>query len=243
VTDAPYQASRAVADPGRAVLLRLGAWVIDLITYLLVSGLTFLAIAQRQAGVTSFTTSSNFGDLGTSFCSSLRDSRPVNECFQLGDTAWYTTGARTVAHSVVALGWFVGIHVVLQGLTGGSLGKLAAGVRVVQADGRPPGIGRALVRSLFWLVDGFPCCAPLVGLVTLLATGRKQRVGDIVAKTFVVRARDRGQPVGTDGLSSGAPPGAVPPGQGGYGASPWYPAAPPSGPGYPPGGAYPPPRG
>jgi len=36
----------------------------------------------------------------------------------------------------------------------GTVGKLATGVRVVQADGTRPGIGPALVRSVVWIVDG-----------------------------------------------------------------------------------------
>jgi len=197
LTAAAYQPSASPADPGRAVGLRLAAWTIDLILYSLFAIVTFIPLAQRTTGggggSAFFTSDPGFSNFGTSFCTSLRESRPISECFELGGTSWYTTGARSVTHFAAALAWFVGVHVILQGLTGGSLGKLVAGVRVVQADGRPPGIGRALVRSLFWAIDGLPCCAPLVGLITLLATGRKQRVGDMVARTFVVRAGQRGQ--------------------------------------------------
>ena len=206
----------------------MAGWLVDLVLYALVFVLTFLPLAER----TDVELGSS--DFGSEFCDGLGETNALNECFNLNGTAWYTTGGRTAAHIATLLLWFVGVHVVLQGLTGGSLGKLATGVRVVKADGSRPGIGRALVRSLFWVIDGLPCCVPLVGLVTMLATGRKQRVGDLVAGTFVVKARDCGRPVSP----TGAPPTGA--GPGGY-PSPGYPPAvgyPQPPPGYPP--PYPP---
>ena len=218
----------AAADPGRAVGLRLAAWLVDLLLYVLVSFLTFLPLAERAEDPPA-----GFGD---GFCTRLGKTNAFNECFNLNGTAWYTTGGRSLAHMALLLAWFLGIHVLLQGLKGGSLGKLATGVRVVREDGSPPGVGRALVRSLLWVVDGLPCCAPLVGLITMLSTRRKQRVGDLAAKTFVVRATERGLPV-----VSGDQPSPQPPA--GYPQPPGYPPAgyPPA-PGYPPAG-YPPPPG
>ena len=226
-----YYSPTSWADPKRAVALRMVAWVIDLVLYCAFALATFFPLAE-SANTSDFrelTPEPTFGGLDNSFCAQLRESRAFSECVTLGDTSYFTTGGRTIAHSLVALLWFLAVHVVLQGITGGSLGKLASGVRVVQADGSPPGIGRALVRSLFWVVDGIPCCAPLVGLITMLATSRKQRVGDLVAKTFVVRSDQRGRPV--------APEGGPPQGLGGPPGSSWDPAAS----GYPPSGGYPPP--
>jgi len=102
--------------------------------------------------------------------------------------------------------WGLGflLLVVLQGLTGWTIGKLLTGIRVVRDDGRPPGIGKALVRWLLWVVDGQPCGVPLVGFITGLTTTGHRRVGDMVAKTFVVRASAAGTPVSVPGLS--APP-------------------------------------
>ncbi len=229
------------AEPRRAIALRMVAWVIDLVLYIAFALATFFPLAE-STDTTGFsgglTSQPDFGSsFDDSFCTQLRAGRALSECIELGDTAWYTTGGRTLAHSALALGWFLGVHVVLQGLTGGSLGKLASGIRVVQGDGSRPGMGRALVRSLFWVVDGIPCCMPLVGLITMLATGRKQRVGDIVAKTFVVRADQRGRPVAPEG---GAPAGGSDYYQrpGGYPPTPGYP--PPPAPGYPPSPGWPP---
>jgi uncharacterized RDD family membrane protein YckC len=82
------------------------------------------------------------------------------------------------------------VFVVLPGLRGTSPGKAATKLRVVRADGAPPGIGRALIRWLLWIViDSFPYFIPgLVGFVVALNSRGNQRVGDMAANTWVVRA-------------------------------------------------------
>ncbi len=110
MTNPAYASYGSGADPGRAIGRRTGAWVIDLILYCLVAIITFFPLAQRTEPLGGFTGAS-------SFCTELRESRSVSECIELGDTAWYTTGARSAAHFGVALAWFLGTHVILQGLT------------------------------------------------------------------------------------------------------------------------------
>jgi uncharacterized RDD family membrane protein YckC len=110
------------------------------------------------------------------------------------------------------VGWIgptVLLHVLLQGLTGWTVGKLVTGIRTVREDGGRPGIGRAFVRWVLWLVDGLPFLA-LVGFITALTTNGHRRVGDMVAKTFVVRASAAGRPVLVGGVT--APPAPPPPG-------------------------------
>jgi hypothetical protein len=54
------------------------------------------------------------------------------------------------------------------------------------------------VRWLLWIVDGFPYVIPnLVGFITALTSARNQRVGDMVAGTFVIDAAVASQPVPT----------------------------------------------
>jgi uncharacterized RDD family membrane protein YckC len=114
----------------------------------------------------------------------------------------------------------LGIYVIAPGLTGRSPGKAATGIRVVNAEGQPPGIGRALVRWLLWIVDYFPYIVPaLTGFIVALSSRANQRVGDMVAGTWVVRAEAAGQPV--EQLLARAAPAAVPggwqqPAQGGW---------------------------
>jgi uncharacterized RDD family membrane protein YckC len=70
--------------------------------------------------------------------------------------------------------------------------------RPVDAAGRPCGIGRATVRWLFLVVDAFPYFVPmLVGFIVTVSSTNRQRVGDLVAKTWVVSLEALGQPIPT----------------------------------------------
>ena len=70
---------------------------------------------------------------------------------------------------------------------GRTLGKLLLGVRVVSADGSRAGPGQVAARTALRLIDGI--LFYLVGLIAILATGeRRQRLGDLAAKTVVIRA-------------------------------------------------------
>lgn len=96
---------------------------------------------------------------------------------------------------------------VLQGLTGRTLGKLICGIRVVREDGSTPGIGRGTLRWVLLIVDDFPYIIPmLTGFIVALTNDRRQRVGDLAAGTFVVRASTAGVPVRARAPSAVAAP-------------------------------------
>jgi len=77
----------------------------------------------------------------------------------------------------------------LEGVWGRSLGKFAAGLRVVDRHGRPPGIGRAIVRTLTRLIEVNPVLAGGVPAgIFVLSTKRRQRLGDLIADTYVLPA-------------------------------------------------------
>jgi len=120
----------------------------------------------------------------------------------------------SVAPDLLAIGTFLVLAVLLQGLTGWTIGKLLTGIRTVKADGSACGIPRAAVRSALWLVDGQPCGIPAVGFITGLTTQGHRRVGDMGAKTFVVRRGAMGSPIIVPGLTAPPPPGpsVAPPG-------------------------------
>ena len=78
--------------------------------------------------------------------------------------------------------------VVLQGITGWTPGKLITGIRVRKEEGGPPGIGKAAIRWVLWIADGFPYVLPgLTGFIVALSTPGHRRVGDMAASTFVVK--------------------------------------------------------
>lgn len=95
------------------------------------------------------------------------------------------------ALTVGVLGVVVGTvyHVLLEGLLGRTVGKAAVGIAVVREDGGPCTLRAATVRTLGRFVDGLPV-AYLVGIASILLTERRQRLGDILASTVVVRTRD-----------------------------------------------------
>lgn len=80
---------------------------------------------------------------------------------------------------------------VLEGLEGGTAGKFVVGIRVVDYEGRMPGITKALVRTFARLVEVNPCLiGGLPAGIVALSSRRKQRIGDMLAGTFVVYQDD-----------------------------------------------------
>lgn len=72
--------------------------------------------------------------------------------------------------------------------SGRSVGKMAAGLRVVRADGGPVNFLTAAIRNLVRIADFLPAFY-LVGMFTILVTARNQRLGDLAAGTVVIRER------------------------------------------------------
>jgi uncharacterized RDD family membrane protein YckC len=213
-------------DPTQVIGRRIGAYVIDTV---LTSGVS-LAIWRS-------TTLYKYSAPGVSnACQELRSRGDVvvGHCFQAGDTVYTWTGSGPLLTLVVGVLIGLANSVVLQGITGASVGKMATGLRVVNARGELCGFGRALVRWIFLFVDSF--CFLLVGLITVVVTRPHRRVGDMVAGTFVVGAADAGQPIGQP--VGGLPPGWTPP-LAGPGAAPGWGSAPPSWPPPPPSQAPP----
>jgi uncharacterized RDD family membrane protein YckC len=75
----------------------------------------------------------------------------------------------------------------MEATQGATFGKKALGLRVVREDGSPIGWGEAIIRFLLRIVDGF--FFYLVGLICILVTDKQQRVGDLVAKTIVIKTK------------------------------------------------------
>ena len=78
-----------------------------------------------------------------------------------------------------------------EGLTGRSLGKFVSRTKVVDSKGRVPGIGKAIVRTLARLIEVNPFLAGGVPAgIAVLATPNHQRIGDLLAGTFVIKNED-----------------------------------------------------
>jgi uncharacterized RDD family membrane protein YckC len=111
--------------------------------------------------------------------------------FAFGDLRTQGEAANWVADlpvvASIAYGLFVvGYYVLLEGFLGQTLGKMAMGIKVVaEATGQTPGIAAAAIRTLLRLIDSLLGYA--VAFITVLASAKRQRLGDMAARTLVVR--------------------------------------------------------
>ena len=99
-------------------------------------------------------------------------------------------GAATVGGLIqlllFVLGW--SYFIVLEWLWNGqTIGKRWSGLRVINEDGSPAGFVAVFVRNLVRMADFLPGFYGL-GLLSIVFTSRSQRLGDLAAGTFVVRA-------------------------------------------------------
>jgi uncharacterized RDD family membrane protein YckC len=143
-------------------------------------------------------------------------------------TSWY----------VISLLAALVIFVILPGIKGYSPGKALLGIKLVNAEGRPPGVLRAFLRYILWIVDAFPYIIPyLTGFIVALNSERNQRVGDMAANTFVIDKNASGVPAqgqvaagqqfaptsGWNAPPTGAPAPQPPPQAGSEQKADWYP--------------------
>ena len=76
-------------------------------------------------------------------------------------------------------------YIVLEGLLGATIGKLILGLRVVKLDGSAIDWRASVVRNLLRFVDGI--IFYLLGAILIWASPRRQRLGDRLAGTSVIR--------------------------------------------------------
>lgn len=159
-------------DQYKALGRRIVALIIDGIVLSAIYAVIYFPIAERQSDVLS---DLELGESATTYAN-------------VGD---YTlTGAKAGLFFLAMFVVWVLYYVVLVGRTGRTPGKALVGVRVVREDdlGAPPGMGRAFIRQLVWLVDSFPYVIPgLTGFVVALTNPRRKRIGDMAAGTVVVQ--------------------------------------------------------
>lgn len=82
-------------------------------------------------------------------------------------------------------------HALPEAALGVTPGKWLAGVRVVDESGHPPGIAASTIRTLVRLIEVNPVL--LGGIPAGLIAGNtryRQRLGDLLARTFVVKVAD-----------------------------------------------------
>ena len=108
------------------------------------------------------------------------------------------TGQVTISGgpSAAVLGWISLITVavpflyytLLQGRYGQSVGMMAVKIKVVNEDGSPIDYGAAAVRTILMVIDAIPYFIPyLLGAILIWSSDKKQRLGDRIAHTIVIK--------------------------------------------------------
>ena len=77
--------------------------------------------------------------------------------------------------------------ILMEAYAGWTVGKLLLDLKVVDGKGNKIGFLKSAVRNLFRLVDGLPAFN-ILGITLIAVSPNGQRLGDNVARTFVVRA-------------------------------------------------------
>ena len=93
-------------------------------------------------------------------------------------------GIATLLTFAIAWSYFILLEWLGNGQT---IGKRIFGLRVSADDGAPAGFTAVLVRNLLRMIDFLPGFYGF-GLLAIVVSSRSQRLGDLAAGTFVVRA-------------------------------------------------------
>jgi len=97
-------------------------------------------------------------------------------------TGFNLAGAPALLFFLIAFAYFT----VMEKTQGATLGKKLMGLKVVRENGEPMDWGASVIRNILRLIDGF--FFYLVGAIVVWVSKKRQRLGDMAAKTLVVRA-------------------------------------------------------
>lgn len=108
-------------------------------------------------------------------------------------TTTYTQGFESgfsMSGPASLLSMFLGFayYWILEGTLGATFGKMLFGCKVIMIDGGKCTLGASALRNILRIVDSIPYLIPyLLGAILIWTSPNKQRLGDRVAKTLVVR--------------------------------------------------------
>jgi uncharacterized RDD family membrane protein YckC len=174
-------------SPTNVVGKRVGAFVIDSLLSFAITAIAWFALTE------SIPIECPSGGGGITINGECRGFLVGQEGNQ---TAWY----------LISFGAALILFVILPGLKGVTPGKALLGIKLVNQEGRPPGVLRAFLRYILWIVDAFPYIIPyLTGFIVALNGKRNQRVGDLAANTFVVDKSYEGPVPTLEQVLAGAP--------------------------------------
>jgi uncharacterized RDD family membrane protein YckC len=101
-----------------------------------------------------------------------------------------TLSLASAVGGLVSLAIFVLYFTLLEGHYGQTVGKMAVKIKVVrETDGAPIDYSEAAVRTILRFLDLIPYIIPyLLGAILIWSSEEKQRLGDRVAHTVVIKA-------------------------------------------------------
>jgi uncharacterized RDD family membrane protein YckC len=94
-------------------------------------------------------------------------------------------GLMALMYVVAIFGTFI-VFIGFEATSGATPGKRLLGIKVVKEDGSPMDWGAAIIRNVLRIVDALPF-GSLLGFFLMVFHSRKQRVGDMAARTLVVK--------------------------------------------------------
>ncbi len=186
-------------DPTAVFGRRCSAYIIDFIILLVV-----VVIA-----ISSFATLEEFDDPDSAaeVCREFEDLKADDLCFNV-ESSVFVLEADAIGYIAILVIAVAALNsVIISTITGGSLGKLAVGIRVVdKSTFERTGFLKHLLRWILLIVDTFPwfLLVPLTGLILGLASRGHRRVGDFAAGTLVVEKRHVGRPALVPGVNEAA---------------------------------------
>jgi uncharacterized RDD family membrane protein YckC len=92
-----------------------------------------------------------------------------------------------IAFGIVAVIIWILYFPYFESRSGQTPGKRVMGIKVTKENGKALTFGDALIRTVFRIIDFLPV-AYIIGLIVILVSQKKQRIGDMAAKTIVVKA-------------------------------------------------------
>lgn len=109
--------------------------------------------------------------------------------FTMPDSNFFIKFAKALCLMYVIL--IIAYYLVIEAITGYTLGKLLLRIRVVDNNFNPPGFLKSLVRTVLRLVEVNPILLGGIpaGIITLTSKN-KQRLGDMAAGTYVFEVCD-----------------------------------------------------
>jgi uncharacterized RDD family membrane protein YckC len=97
------------------------------------------------------------------------------------EAGFEVTGMPALLLFLIALAYYV----VMEVQWGGTVGKMVLGLKVVKESGERIDWQASIIRNILRIVDGF--FFYLVGAIIVWTSKKKQRLGDMIAHTLVVR--------------------------------------------------------